>query len=81
MTRSYTALASVDPMLWAPTMGEPSYTLDEVRAAAGDVLGRAGLGLEKGAAFPRWLQSYNDPGDDLLESRHPHGDADAVGGG
>ena len=32
--RSYTALANVDPMLWAPTMGEPSYSLDEVRAAA-----------------------------------------------
>ena len=74
-----TRLANVDPMLWAPTMGEPSYTLDEARGGEHDVLGRPGS-AEKGAAVPRWLQAYNDPAMIYSESRHPHGDADGVGG-
>ena len=60
--RSYTALANVDPMLWAPTMGEPSYTLDEVRAAANTTSWAVpGSASRRAPPFPRWLQSYNDP--------------------
>ena len=60
--RSYTALANVDPMLWAPTMGEPSYTLDEVRAAANTTSWAVpGSASRRAPPFPRWLQAYNDP--------------------
>ena len=60
--RSYTALANVDPQLWAPTMGEPSYTLDEVRAAANTTSWAVpGSASRRAPPFPRWLQSYNDP--------------------
>ena len=55
-------LANVDPMLWAPTMGEPSYTLDEVRAAANTTSWAVpGSASRRAPPFPRWLQSYNDP--------------------
>ena len=60
--RSYTALANVDPMLWAPTMGEPSYSLDEVRAAANTTSWAVpGSASRRAPPYPRWLQSYNDP--------------------
>ena len=60
--RSYTALANVDPQLWAPTMGEPSYTLDEVRAAANTTSWAVpGSASRRAPPFPRWLQAYNDP--------------------
>ena len=60
--RSYTALANVDPQLWAPTMGAPSYTLDEVRAAANTTSWAVpGSASRRAPPFPRWLQSYNDP--------------------
>ena len=60
--RSYTALANVDPQLWAPTMGDPSYSLDEVRAAANTTSWAVpGSASRRAPPFPRWLQSYNDP--------------------
>ena len=60
--RSYTALANVDPQLWAPTMGAPSYTLEEVRAAANTTSWAVpGSASRRAPPFPRWLQSYNDP--------------------
>ena len=60
--RSYTALANVDPQLWAPTMGAPSYTLDEVRAAANTTSWAVpGSASRRAPPFPLWLQSYNDP--------------------
>ena len=60
--RSYTALASVDPQLWAPTMGAPSYTLEEVRAAANTTSWAVpGSASRRAPPYPRWLQAYNDP--------------------
>lgn len=61
-SRSYTALASVDPQLWQPSMGELTYSLEEVRAAA-NTTSWAVPGSSSRAAppNPRWLQAYFNP--------------------
>lgn len=61
-SRSYTALASVDPQLWQPSMGEPTYSLEEMRAAANTTSWAVpGSASRAAPPDPRWLQAYFNP--------------------